>query len=304
METPSHRLSDLTLARVADAICKRMGDESLEANRAVTFALWGLRPGLEVLLQRRRERQREPVTFEEAVDVAEGLYRITHPALAGRMHATLSVILGGIDEDKFELARDICQTVRKRAISYLGNPASDRVLNWDAYLITAVRNEGLRRRAQFSKRAARTERVTHELLAQRQRATGSLRLADVMDRAQINEMFDLWLPLFLERKVENQRRDRRVRDVATPRADGFALVIRLWRRYNYRKTPNAMRLRAEAIVARGNRHRRRFDVEVPDKNTLYRWLREFGDFVEASARNSSDDTGGVAGVLKNFFKEV
>src|SRR5205814_1995082 len=123
-----------------------------------------------------------------------------------------------------------------------------------------------------------------------------LRLADVMGRAQINDMFDLWLPLFLERKVENQRRDRRVRDVATARADGFALVIRLWRRSNYRKTPNATRLRAEAIVARGNRHRRRFDVEVPDKNTLYRWLREFGDFVEASARKSRDDTGGVAGV--------
>jgi hypothetical protein len=125
-----------------------------------------------------------------------------------------------------------------------------------------------------------------------------------MGCAQINAMFDLWLPLFLERKVEDQRRDRRVRNIAAARADGFALVIRLWRRCNYRKTPNAMRLRAEAIVVRGNRRARRFDIEVPDKNTVYRWLRDFGEFVEASARSSSDDAGGVASVLKNFFKEV
>src|ERR1043166_8712239 len=106
---------------------------------------------------------------------------------------------------------------------------------------------------QLSRRAERTERAAHELLAQRRRMMASLRLADLMGRAQINEMFDLWLPQFLDRKVESHRR---VRDAALARAGGFALVIRLWRRCHYQKTPNAMRLRAEAIVARGNRHRK------------------------------------------------
>jgi hypothetical protein len=301
MDSPSHRLTDLALATIAEEVCERVEARTDDAQQAVLVALWDARETLDELLERRRTRKRKPLDPAEMVDVAECLFIITRPVVGERLTVILGRLLGRpIDEDTIELARDIAQKTMLRVMQRLTNPTLGRHANWEAYVYASAKHEAQRSWKHSALVRQWTPYAEHALLSQRQNASRS-RIGDVLDAADIEEMFCDYLPSFLEQKRAQQKRDRRFRAFAEARVAGLELVIRLLRRRRMRPSVNAMRLRAAAIVARGNRTRTRFDIEVPDKNTVYKWLRDFGNHVEESTRGSQRE--GVTRLLRGFFGE-